>query len=184
MNGTFRFDLRNAVPGRGFMPRILCVLLLSGLLIQCSQTASGPLKAGDRAPDFSLEALSGGEVELEDLSKKGPVLVNFWATWCAPCKAEIPFLNELTQKYQGKGLSIVGISSQEEKEVVASFVRRFQVQYPVLLDLDADVAKEYGLFAVPTTVLVDREGKVTLFKPGIINEDIIGELDALIGKTN
>jgi len=126
---------------------------------------------GDRAPDFELRSLDGHTVKLRDLQGK-PVLLNFWATWCAPCRVEMPWLVELDQRYRAQGLQIVGISlddSGSTKEV-STFVTQRGVQYQILLG-DSATANEYGgVRFMPQSFFIDADGKIRKATTGLIGK--------------
>src|SRR5260370_11497141 len=117
-------------------------------------------EVGEEAPEFTLKSLSGTRSGIRELQQNGVVLVNFWASWCAPCKAEVPLLNEIHRKFLNKGLTVVGIDVEERDDTVSAFYRKHQMEYPVLLDSDGAVAKRYGLLSYPMTVVIDRRGKI------------------------
>lgn len=142
---------------------------------------SSPL-LGKQAPDFSLEDLNGKKQSLADYKGKA-LLINFWATWCGPCKLETPWLVELSNQYAGKGFVILGIDSEndgvspsdkdgwaKDKAAVEKFVKQEKMPYPVLLGGDS-ISKAYGDFdAMPTSFWVDRNGKVIAAQMGITSE--------------
>ena len=138
---------------------------------------------GKPAPDFILENLSGQTVSLASFKGK-PLLINFWATWCGPCKIETPWLIELQNEYAAKGFEIVGISTEgddlqpgdtegwaRQKAAIAKFVKEYHMQYPVLVNGDSLATKYGGLDAMPTSVYVNREGKVVAMQLGITSKD-------------
>jgi len=137
-------------------------------------------KADLSAPELTLKDLDGKDVSLSEYKGK-VVLVNFWATWCEPCRVEIPWLIEMQQKYGPKGFVILGIALDEEgKSVVAPFVakERFDVNdqklpmsYKILIGNDDAADKFGGLFGYPTSVLISRDGKQVKRVTGIISED-------------
>ena len=150
---------------------------------------------GKPAPDFVLEDLSGKTVSLSSFKGK-PLLINFWATWCGPCKIETPWLIELQNEYAAKGFEIVGISTEgddlqpgdkeglaREKAAIARFVKEEHMQYPVLVNGDS-LASEYGgLDAMPTSVYVNREGKVVAVQLGITSkEDMVANIKKALGR--
>ena len=122
-------------------------------------TAGGP-KPGAAAPDFTLQSLDGKTVRLTDFRGKA-VLLNFWATWCEPCKLEMPWFVELQKQYGPQGLEVLGVAMDDSgKEAVAKFAKDMGVNYPVLLGKES-VGDEYGgLEYLPTSFYIDRDGKV------------------------
>jgi peroxiredoxin len=116
---------------------------------------------GKRAPDFTLKDYTGKTVRLADYKGK-VVFVNFWATWCGPCKYEIPMFVELQQKYGARGLNLLGISIDDPVEDLKPFVDEHRMNYPVLVGLGhEDVQDAYGpLMGVPVTVVVARDGTI------------------------
>jgi thiol-disulfide isomerase/thioredoxin len=117
-------------------------------------TKSGP------APDFTLQTLDGESMRLSDLRGKA-VLLNFWATWCSPCKIEMPWFIELQKQYGSQGLQIVGVAMDDSgKEDIAKFAKDMGVNYPVLLGKEA-VGQAYGgVFALPESFFIGRDGKI------------------------
>ncbi len=167
----------------------LFTLLLAAAGCQSQQTGkSSPptLEAHTEvteAPDFALPTLDGNTFRLSDHRGK-VVLLNFWATWCAPCRAEIPDFIKLQQEIGKDKLLIVGISLDEEGEsVVRPFVEKMGINYPVVID-DGSVAKLYGgVYAIPTTVIVDPAGKIFRRFEGMTNEASLRRLLApLLGE--
>jgi thiol-disulfide isomerase/thioredoxin len=143
------------------------------------------LKAGEPAPDISVRDLNDKGVTLTDYKGK-VVLVNFWATWCDPCREEIPWLIEMQDKYGPKGFTVLGIAMDEEgKPVVAPFVakERYDVQgqklpmnYPIVIGNEGVAEKFGGLLGYPTSVLISKDGKQLKKITGIINEEEISKL--------
>ena len=147
---------------------------------------SSPL-LGKPAPEFKLEDLSGKPVTLADYKGKA-LLINFWATWCGPCKLETPWIVELRNQYADKGFEVLAIDSEgddlkaddkdgfaKQKESVAKFVKQEKMPYPVLLNGDS-IANQYGgLDAMPTSFWVDRNGKVVASQMGITSKDDMEE---------
>ena len=110
------------------------------------------------APDFTLQDLSGGNVRLSDLKGK-VVLVEFWATWCPPCRASIPSVEHLHQTYAQKGLVVLGVSLDEEWDSVRSFAQKNGISFPVLRGTE-DVSSKYSVRVIPTVFLVNKEGLI------------------------
>jgi len=150
-----------------------------------------PLK-GKPAPDFTLQDLSGKKVSLADFKGKA-LLINFWATWCGPCKVETPWLVELRNQYAAKGFEVLGISAEgddlqpsdkegwaKDKAAIAKFVKEEKMPYPVLINGDS-ISKPYGgIDAMPTSFYVDRSGNVVNVQLGLTSKD---DMEANIRKT-
>jgi thiol-disulfide isomerase/thioredoxin len=143
---------------------------------------SSPL-LGKPAPDFTLEDLSGKKVSLASYRGKA-LMINFWATWCGPCKIETPWLVELRDQYASKGFEILGISAEaddladsdkqgwaKDKAAIGRFARQEHMQYPVLINGDSISNAYGGLEAMPTSFFVDRNGKIVAVQLGITSKD-------------
>ena len=125
-----------------------------------------PKLQGKMAPAFTLVDLNGKKVSLADYKGK-PVFVNFWATWCEPCKLEMPWLEEFNKKYSGQGLVLLGISTDDgSKDLVAKTAKKLGVTYPILLKNDK-IEDEYALEYEPQSFYIDRKGKVLIATAGI-----------------
>lgn len=145
---------------------------INGHSTQTQNTVKVGFAVGDRAPDFALPTLDSRSVRLSAL-RGHPVLLNFWATWCAPCRVEMPWLVELDQKYRTQGLQIVGVSLDEAGDVkeVASFAKQRGVQYQLLLGNSATADAYGGVRFMPQTFFIDSEGKITKATTGITNKN-------------
>jgi cytochrome c biogenesis protein CcmG/thiol:disulfide interchange protein DsbE len=120
---------------------------------------------GKAAPDFVLKDLAGRPVRLSDLRGQ-VVLVNLWATWCPPCRVEMPDLAALYQAHQAEEFIILGVDDQERKETVSEFLAQNPLPYPILLDPDSRVARAYGVSFLPASFLIDRRGVLRTTLPG------------------
>jgi cytochrome c biogenesis protein CcmG/thiol:disulfide interchange protein DsbE len=119
----------------------------------------GPGSTGQPAPQFSLLDLDGKTVSLKDFGSK-VIIVDFWATWCGPCRMEIPHLNQLYLDNKGKGLQIIGVSMDDGSDAVKQFLLKNRVDYPVVMGNDG-VANDFGgVEGLPTKFIIDRSGKV------------------------
>ena len=131
------------------------------------------LAAGSAAPDFELKSLEGKNVKLSDYRGKA-VLLNFWATWCAPCKIEMPWFVDLNKKYESQGLAIIGVAMDDSGESeIAKFAKEMGVNYPILLGKD-EVGDAYGgVQFLPSTFYIGRDGKIVKSNFGIMGESDI-----------
>lgn len=114
---------------------------------------------GAYAPNFELEVLGGGDATLADY-RGHPVVLNFWATWCMPCRQEVPQLVAAQERYADDGLVIIGLDLQEGPGLIQPFVDDYGIEYPVLIDRDSDVGDKYRLLGLPTTFFIDAEGVI------------------------
>ncbi len=112
-----------------------------------------------KAQNFILKDLDGNDVGLEDHRGK-IILINFWATWCLPCRVEMPSMEKLYTRYKNDDFTILAIDLQEDADSVKAFKEQYKLNFPILLDSDGSVGEFYGVFSIPTTYLVDREGYI------------------------
>jgi thiol-disulfide isomerase/thioredoxin len=130
---------------------------------------------GKPAPDFELQVIGskGKTLKLSDLKGKA-VVINFWATWCEPCKVEMPWLVELQKQYGPQGLQIIGVAMDDsEKKVISSFARKMGVNYPVLQGTEKVADLYGGLEGLPSLFFVDRSGKIVEQELGLRSESVI-----------
>lgn len=113
---------------------------------------------GQTAPDFTLKAIDGTEYTLSALRGK-VVLIDFWATWCPPCREELPMIEQLHKEYKDKGLVVLGIND-EDKATVSQFVKENKLTFPTLMDEGMNVARAYKVVAIPRVILINKEGKI------------------------
>ncbi len=138
-----------------FMAMIMIGLFL-GFVISVQSAVA--LKENQIAPGFSLSTLNGSNFNLSD-QRGHYILLNFWATWCGPCKIEMPSLNYLHEKFKGKSLKVIGISNDMfGTRVVEPYVKANKITFPILLDPQMDISKDYGITSLPTTFLIDPKG--------------------------
>ncbi len=141
-------------------------------------TLSDLVKAGSAAPAFELLDLDGETVSLSDFEGR-PVILNFWATWCAPCRLEMPELQRAQAEYGDDGPVVLTINQEESAERVVEFFDEVGLTLPALLDSKAQVGIAYGAFFLPTTVIIDPDGIVTAVHRGMISREA---LDGYLGQ--
>jgi len=145
---------------------ILRAAAISSLLT--AGTVLADIDAGP-APDFTLKSADGSNLRLSEFRGE-VVMINFWASWCAPCRQEMPLLDELYTQYQPLGFTILGVNVEENPTKARQLLKKLPVNFPVLFDSKSDVSKLYNVVAMPSTVLVDRDGNIRYlhqgYKPG------------------
>jgi peroxiredoxin len=147
-----------------------------GLALIASRLGSTslPTDVGQRAPDLSLETLDGKMVRLADLRGQ-VVLLNFWATWCAPCRAEMPEIQSAYDANRARGFEVLAINLQERPEEIRPFLAELGLSFPVLLDRDGVVSRQYLARALPASYLIDREGIIRYGRIGTLSHDALAE---------
>lgn len=147
----------------GSIPGSLAAVLLLALSLA---VAAAP----EPAPDFTLKSASGVNLKLSEFRGE-VVLINFWASWCGPCRQEMPLLSELHLQYRDLGFTVLGVNVEEDTRKARKLLADAPVSFPVLFDSDSVVSREYDVVAMPSTMLVDRNGKLRYlhkgYKPGL-----------------
>ena len=139
---------------------VVALMLYLGLHMARRPSSTARLTQSTVAPDFSLESLEGKSVRLSDLRGKA-VLLNFWATWCSPCKIEMPWFVDLQKEYGAQGLQIVGVAMDDaSKEDIAKFAKDMGVNYPILIGKEAVGDAYGGVPALPESFFIGRDGKL------------------------
>lgn len=145
-------------------------MLLAVMVVACSESGAAALQGvnkGNLARDFTLETVDGNRVSLKDFGGK-VVLINFWATWCPPCRDEIPDLQSAYQARQDDGFVVLGVNVEEPRVTVEQFVDEIDMTYPVLLDEGGQVLQTYRANGLPMSVIVDQEGVIQVRHVGYL----------------
>jgi cytochrome c biogenesis protein CcmG/thiol:disulfide interchange protein DsbE len=162
--------------------RTLCFLLvLMALLVTGCESKSGGKKGEATGTAFALKDLKGNTVRLSDLKGK-VVMVEFWATWCPPCRMAVPELEDIYARYKDRGFALVAISMDTSEERVAEFVKEEGINYTVVMD-DGDVSSRYGVISIPVAFILDKEGNIVSkhmgFVPGL-GEEFAKDIEELL----
>lgn len=143
-----------------------------------TSSQSNGIQIGDKAPDFQLKTLTGETVKLSSLKGK-KVMLNFWATWCPPCKAEMPVMEQFYKQANKKDLVILAVNIDTQNDV-KGFAKKDGITFPILLDTDNTVNTTYGIMSIPTTYFIDRNGVIQNKYTGEMTKDIMQQFtDAL-----
>ncbi|GIN85617.1 thiol-disulfide oxidoreductase ResA [Heyndrickxia sporothermodurans] len=141
---------------------ILAVLIAAvsyTLYANLTKGSRGKINVGDQAPNFVLKDMDGKKYRLSDFKGKG-VFLNFWGTWCEPCKEEMPYMVDLYKDFQKQGVEILAVNVGESDFLVNKFKKNYQLNFPVLVDKSRDVQNAYGIDPIPTSFFIDPNGKV------------------------
>ena len=159
---------------------VLAALALVALLIYGvagvggSTTLDDAVKRGDRpeAPVRELPALDGGKASLADYAGK-PVLLNFWASWCEPCKDEAPLLERAHRKLAAQGGAVLGVTVSDQSDDSRAFMQEYGLSFPSLRDVEGALGRDYGTTGVPETFAIDRQGRIAAISRGSVNEAFV-----------
>jgi len=149
---------------------ICLIFLITGIFTNAfARAAEQGLTPKEQAPDFTLRSNHNANLRLADMRGE-VVMINFWATWCGPCRQEMPLLEKLYTKYQPAGFKILAINIEKDSEKADKFIEDIGISYPVLYDSESTVSKLYDVEAMPSTMFIDREGNFRYlhkgYKPG------------------
>ncbi|TDJ13318.1 MAG: TlpA family protein disulfide reductase [Gammaproteobacteria bacterium] len=162
------------------MKGLRIILLVLSIFMGSSLASSG--LTGQTAPDFVLRSSTGENLRLSEY-RGDVVMINFWATWCGPCRQEMPLLDELYGRYQRVGFSLLGVNIDDDSRRAMAMVKELGVRFPVLFDEEKKVSKLYEVEAMPMTILLDREGTVRHihygYKPGY-EQKYLNEIRSLL----
>ena len=167
------------------MKRSIPITVAAAIAAACSVSDYRPLEPGDPAPPFTALALDGAEKESAELLGE-PYLLNIWATWCGPCRDEMPELQELHDTYADRGFRVVAVSidSRSDRDQILAFMEEFGLSFPVWHDPTWAIQDAYFLLGLPGSFLIDAEGKIVRKWPGPfrpMEEDVQADVRALLG---
>jgi cytochrome c biogenesis protein CcmG/thiol:disulfide interchange protein DsbE len=179
------------VLGAVLLPVLLLLALLAWALVRTGAKPGGfainnvfgevPIKPGP-AREFTLTLMDGTVLALADLRGKA-VMIDFWSSWCPPCREEAPTLDRVYKEYVGKGMEFVGVAIWDTEEEVAKFIKRYGVSYPNGLDLKGQITIDYGVTGIPEKYFVDRSGQLVRKFVGPVTADQLRQaLDALLAR--
>ena len=164
---------------------LVLALVVTGLLLtqgdaknEFSSKSSAETK--EPAPNFTLLLIDGKNFNLSDYKGK-PILINFFASWCLPCREEMPALEKIAHEYKPKGVVFLGIAIDDTEEKMKNFIAKYGVTFPVGLDKTAAIQKSFGLYGIPTTYFIDKRGIINYFHSGSVTEELLQhELDKVL----
>lgn len=157
--------------------RSIILLLLSAAIIfvlysNFSKDNRKVAAVGEEAPNFVLKDLEGNEYKLSDYRGKG-VFLNFWGTWCEPCKDEMPYMENQYQKYKDEGVEIIAINVGETKIAIENFAKQYNLSFPIVIDESGEVQKAYGIFPLPATYLINSDGIIVDYIETTMTEEMV-----------
>ena len=161
--------------------RTIVLLLLASAVIYtiASKDKVKVLAVGDKAPDFELVDLEGNKQRLSDYKGEG-VFLNFWGTWCGPCKKEMPYMESQHNAFEEKGVRILAVNIQESDLKVKAFRDQYGLTFPIAIDKDKSVLEAYNVIPLPTTFLIDKDGKIKkIITREMSEEEIISHMESI-----
>ena len=152
--------------------KTICLVTFT-FLFSTSTSFSAAEKLSGKAPNFTLKSHSGKNIKLSELRGE-VVMLNFWASWCGPCRKEMPLLEKIYKKYKGLGFTLLGVNVEENSKAAKNYLKDVKVSFPILFDTTNKTSKLYNVSAMPTTILIDRNGNKRFlhkgYKPGYEND--------------
>lgn len=158
---------------------LVIVLLLIIFVNGCNPSSNGGSGSGNPAPDFQLQDIEDQTVTLSSL-RGSPVMINFWASWCSPCRDEMPFLQQIYEDRDSYGVTLITINLRESLSVVTQFMQNNNLSFPVLLDTDGSVSLNYNVSGIPTTFFIDKDGIIKEKRLGSFNS--VAEIEDYLEK--
>lgn len=147
--------------------RILTLALLCCAAIGFTTSATAAATTKSPAPDFTLKSSSGKNIKLSELRGQ-VVMINFWASWCAPCRQEMPLLEQLYKKYQPMGFTLLGINVEDDPNAATKWLKGKELSFPILFDSQSEASELYNVSAMPTTLIIDRDGNMRYYHRGYV----------------
>lgn len=161
---------------------ISAALLMLWLMLLPRGVADEVLNVGQAAPDFDLESLEGPRIKLSELRGR-PVVVNFWATWCTPCRREMPDFQSVYERYEQDGLMVIGLNVGEARVGIEQFKDQVGFQFPVLIDTEETTQTAYRILPLPATFFIDRTGKINaIYQHQMSRSQIESEVIRILAK--
>ncbi len=160
-------------------------LVVAGLLLTRGEAGNelfpkAPSEKKESVSNFTLKLLDGKDFHFSDHKGK-PVLINFFASWCLPCREGMPVLEKIVREYEPKGVIFLGIAIDDTEEKMKDFVAKYGVTFPVGLDKTAAIQKSFGIYGIPTTYFIDKQGVINYSHSGSVTEELLQhELDKLL----
>jgi peroxiredoxin len=138
----------------------VCLAVLGLILLTACQSERSALIKGQQPPAFQLQDLNGELANFPQDYKGKVVVIRFWADWCPFCESEMQSIEPVYQAYRSKGLVILALNVRQDRDTATAFIEKLNISYPALLDSEGEVAREYGVIGLPTTFVIDREGRL------------------------
>lgn len=158
---------------------VLVAAIAYTVYVTATKDSNQVISAGDKAPDFVLTDLEGNKHQLSDYEGQG-VLLNFWGTWCPPCKKEMPALNEAYNKYKDKGIQVISINIAQSNFEVQNFVDNYKLDFPMTIDKTKSVMRTYNVDQLPATFLIDKNGEITkILTYGITESEFVAHMESI-----
>ncbi|WP_147060416.1 thiol-disulfide oxidoreductase ResA [Sporosarcina luteola] len=159
---------------------VVLLLLASAIIFSIfSKDKVKVLAVGDKAPDFELVDSKGNKHRLSDYAGEG-VFLNFWGTWCPPCKREMPYIEDQYKSFADKGVHVLSVNIGESNLKVDTFSQQYGLTFPIVIDKTKDVRDLYNIVPLPTTFLIDKDGKITkIITTEMTEEEIISYMESI-----
>lgn len=152
---------------------VVLLLLLAAIIFSITMKGTEKtISIGDKAPDFELVDLDGNKQRLSDYRGKG-VFLNFWGSWCPPCKVEMPYMEKLSKEFSDKGVHIVTLNLKDTQLKAETFRDQYGLTFPIARDTDESVRRAYNVLPLPTTIIINKDGIIEDIIPGGMTEEAI-----------